>query len=88
MNEIYDEILTLRDNIKDIKDVAGTIDCVESNDINTYKSIVYVNNMLIFYNAISEYEKLMKTTDEEKTLVTNSLSEKSLNSIDDKAMRV
>ena len=87
-NEIYDEMLTLRDNIKDIKDVAGTIDCVESNDINAYKSIVYVNNMLIFYNAISEYEKLMKTTDEEKTLVTNSLSEKSLNSLDEKAMRV
>ena len=87
VNEIYDEILMLRDNIKDIKDVAGTIDCVESNDINTYKSIVYVNNMLLFYNAISEYEKLMKTTDEEKN-VGNSLSEKSLNSIDESKMRV
>ena len=43
--------------------------------------------MLLFYNAISEYEKLMKTTDEEKN-VGNSLSEKSLNSIDESKMRV
>ena len=92
MNEIYDEILKVKDGTKDIKDVIeemnGTAG-IKNNigNIDTYKSIVYINSMLVFYHAISEYEQLMKTTDEEKN-VDNSLSEKSLKSIYESKMRV